>query len=134
MTLIQSARVAVERDRAEQEAAKAKAVNDFMQETLGSANPYEGMGRDVTVLEVLDAAVEKIDAAFGDQPKIAAAVKRTVGETYRRLGRYDEAEQLLRSALEMRKGVWGKKHLEYFKGFVWVRHTNSVRERSAYRR
>lgn len=92
-----------ERDRAEGEASKATAINNFLQETLGSANPYEGTGREVTVLEALDGAVETIDAAFADQPEIRAAVEHTIGCTYRDLGEYDRAEPLLRSALETRQ-------------------------------
>ena len=49
-----------ERDRAEQEATKAVAINDFLQETLGSANPYEGTGREVSVLDALGVANQKI--------------------------------------------------------------------------
>ena len=107
---VQAARIARERDRAEQEAVKAKAVNAFMQETLGSANPYEGVGREVTVLEVLKEAEKKIDDAFASQREIQAAVQSTIGMTYRQLGHYEEAEPLLRSALEIRKSVLGPTH------------------------
>ena len=91
------------RDRAAGEAAKATAINTFFQETLGSANPYDGTGREVTVLEALDGAVETIDDAFADQPDIRAAVEHTIGSTYRDLGEYDRAEPLLRSALETKR-------------------------------
>ena len=91
------------RDRAEGEASKATAINEFLQQTLGSANPYDGTGRDVTVLEALDGAVERIDDAFADQPEIRAAVEYTIGSTYRDLGEYDRAESLLRAALETRQ-------------------------------
>ena len=49
-------RIARERDRAESEAAKARAVNEFMRETLGAASPWQ-KGHDVTVAQALDAAV-----------------------------------------------------------------------------
>ena len=92
-----------ERDRAAEEVSKATAINEFLQETLGAANPYDGTGRAVTVLEALDDAVERIDAAFADQPEIRAAVEHTIGSTYRDLGEYDRAAPLLRSALETRQ-------------------------------
>ena len=91
------------RDRAEEEASKATAINSFLQETLGSANPYDGTGREVTVLEALDGAVERIDVAFVDQPEIRVAIEYTIGSTYRDLGEYDRAAPLLRSALETRQ-------------------------------
>ena len=39
---VQSARIARERDRAEMKAAEARAASEFLQETLSSADPYEG--------------------------------------------------------------------------------------------
>ena len=99
-----------ERDRTEQEATKAVAINDFLQETLGSANPYEGTGREVSVLDALGVATEKINESFADQPEIRAAVAHTIGSTYRDLGEIDRAEPLLRSALEIRKGLSADPH------------------------
>jgi len=91
--------------RASAEAAKAAAINAFILETLGSANPIEGQDRDLTVLEALDASTTKIGAAFVDQPEVSAAVRFTIGHTYLRLGRYVDAERLLRSAVESQRAV-----------------------------
>jgi serine/threonine-protein kinase len=109
---VQSARVASERDRAEREARKATAINQFLQETLGSASPYDGLGREVTVVQALREAEKRIADTFASQPEIQAAVKMTVGTTYRALGRYDDAEPLLRSALEIRQRVLGPAHAD----------------------
>mgnify|MGYP002633698002 CR=1 FL=1 len=92
-----------ERDRATAEAGKARAINTFLQETLGAANPYEGTGREVTVLEALDVATEQIAASFAEQPEIRAAVEHTIGSTYSDLAEHDRAEPLLRSALAIRR-------------------------------
>ncbi|MFQ5790537.1 MAG: tetratricopeptide repeat protein [Acidobacteriota bacterium] len=91
--------------KASAEAAKAEAINEFLQETLGSANPIEGRGRDVTVLEALETATAKIDAAFAEQPEVEAAVRHTIGLTYLRLGRYKDSERLLQSALRIQRGL-----------------------------
>lgn len=107
---VQSARVARQRNLAEREAAKAVAINQFLQKTLGSANPTEGLGRDTTVLEALSTAVGTIGESFEGQPEIQAAVENTIGFTYLGLGRYDEAEPLLRSALKRRRSVLGDEH------------------------
>ncbi|MDH4196835.1 MAG: tetratricopeptide repeat protein, partial [Candidatus Aminicenantes bacterium] len=104
---VQSARIAAERNKAVQEKAKADAINEFLVETLGSANPIEGTGRDVTVLEALKSAAEKIDTSFAEQPEIAADLKQTIGVTYLRLGYYDQAEPLLRSSLKMCETLFG---------------------------
>jgi serine/threonine protein kinase/tetratricopeptide (TPR) repeat protein len=107
---IQSTRVATALRQAEYEATKATAINDFLQETMGSAHPIEGLGREVSVLEVLDQAVDKIDVSFAREPEIEAAVRLTIGGTYRALGRYQEAEKLLRSSLAMRRQILGPEH------------------------
>ena len=110
VTTVQSARIARERDRAQREATKATAINEFLQETLGSANPRFGIGRDATILDALDVASERIGESFRDQPEIEAAVRNTIGLTYIELAEYDKAEPLLRSALEIRQGTFGDNH------------------------
>ncbi len=103
---VQAGRIARERDRAENESAKARAVNQFMRETLGAASPYE-QGYDVTVVKALDQATEKISESFADQPDVEAEVRHTIGDTYNTLGRYDEATPLLETALKMRTNLHG---------------------------
>ena len=103
---VQAGRIARERDRAENEAAKATAVSRFMRETLSAASPFE-QGIDITVTEALDQATTRISPSFADQPEVEAEVRHTIGDTYNTLGRYDEAQPLLESALEMRAGLMG---------------------------
>lgn len=109
MTLL-SARIARERTRAEKEAATAGAINDFLLETMGSANPVEGSGRDTTVLEALDAAVAKIGPSFKGQPDVEMDLRQVIGQTYLRLGRYGEAEDLLASACRIAEATYGPEH------------------------
>jgi tetratricopeptide (TPR) repeat protein len=100
MTVL-SARISRERTRAEQEAAKATAVKEFLLDTLGSANPVGGAGRDTTVLEALQSAIPKIGQAFATQPAVEAELRQNIGETYLRLGRYPEAEAQLRASVSI---------------------------------
>jgi tetratricopeptide (TPR) repeat protein len=92
---------------AQEESAKATAINDFLLGTLGSANPVEGKGRDVTILEALKSATEKIAQAFTGQPRVEGEVRTVIGITYLRLGRYEEAEALLRAAVKILEGTAG---------------------------
>jgi non-specific serine/threonine protein kinase/serine/threonine-protein kinase len=108
---VQARRIARERDRAESEAAKARAVNEFMRETLGAASPWQ-KGHDVTVAQALDAAVLKVAPAFAGQPEIEGAVRHTLGDTYQLLGRYDEAEPQLEQALALRERELGPEHID----------------------
>jgi serine/threonine-protein kinase len=106
---VQSARLASARDRAEKEAASARVVSEFLQEMLTTADPFEGIGGNATVLEALDLAVSEIESAFVGQPVLEAAVRDAAGTTYLQLGRYDEAEPQLLKGLEIRRDL-GPEH------------------------
>ncbi|MGD8321418.1 MAG: serine/threonine-protein kinase [Gemmatimonadota bacterium] len=102
---VQAARIARERDRAEAEAAKARAVNDFLQTMLSSANPYGEGARDVRVADVLDEAAAKVGESLAAQPEVEASARTTLGRTYKGLGLIDEAETQLRRALDLRRDL-----------------------------
>jgi non-specific serine/threonine protein kinase/serine/threonine-protein kinase len=109
VSAVQVKRIGTERDRATAEAAKASSINTFLQETLGAADPWQ-TGADVSVRATLAGAANKIDTSFKDQPLVAAGVRRTIGITYIGLGRYDDAEPLLRAALTARLSLLGREH------------------------
>ena len=97
--LVQSVRVARERDRAATEAAKALSINEFLQQMLASANPTGTGSRTVTVVEALSAAERRLHGTLGTQPEVAAAVRRTLAGTYQGLGEFDSAERILNEAV-----------------------------------
>jgi tetratricopeptide (TPR) repeat protein len=87
---------------AEVERAKAEAVTGFLTEMLGSVDPSEAQGRDVTVRQALDAAASRIDGgALAKQPAVEIAVRNVIGTTYAGLGLFDNAERHLRTAIEL---------------------------------
>jgi serine/threonine protein kinase len=110
VTALQAGRIARERDRAELEAAKATSINTFLQDVLGSADPWERGDREMTVIQALDQSVKRIDESFREQPLVGAAVRRTIGLTYVSLARYGEADPLLESALSTRRSLLGESH------------------------
>jgi tetratricopeptide (TPR) repeat protein/tRNA A-37 threonylcarbamoyl transferase component Bud32 len=101
---------ATERNRAQRaehdaarEAEAARAVNDFLvSEMLGAASPDISRGRDLRVAEVLENASARIGPALADEPLVEAAVRTTIGATYRRLGMFTEAIDHLRRAEQIR--------------------------------
>jgi tetratricopeptide (TPR) repeat protein len=97
-----------QRDRADAEAAVAKAVNQFLQDDLLSqANPESQDGAeskadpDVKVRTLLDRAAARAGKRFAKQPLIESAIEHTVGKAYLGLGLYKQAEQSFRSAYEL---------------------------------
>jgi eukaryotic-like serine/threonine-protein kinase len=111
VSALQVKRISAERDRAASEAAKASSINAFLQDTLGSADPWQ-TGSDISVRETLKRAAEKIDASFKGQPLVAASVRRTLGKTYMGLGRLDEAEREIRAALDTRRQLLGPENAD----------------------
>jgi len=90
--------------RLEQE--KAEAVRDFLREMLSSVDPLNTEDRELTVAEAIDGAVARIEAgALADRPVVRGTVLRTVGQTYRSLGKPDEAEAALADAVAALEGA-----------------------------
>src|SRR5581483_4814560 len=101
-----------EKQRANEEAATAKAVNDFLQnDLLAEAAPDKNArNKKVTVEEVLGRAGARIAGKFEKQPLIEAAIRLTIGNTYNALGDYPVAQPHLERALELRRRVLGEEH------------------------
>jgi serine/threonine-protein kinase len=113
----EQARVAsAERDRAQREGAKAQGINTFLQNILGFSDPTwmatRGNAHQTTIAEAIDEAARRAETELADQPEVLAAVQHSIGRIYENRGRVDRAEALLRSSLEIRRGVLGPEHPE----------------------
>jgi len=101
------------REEAERQAAIAQAVTDFLTEDLlAAADPRNTPNREITINEVLDTASAEVEGKFEDEPLVEAAIRMTLGATYRQLGEYDSAEPHLERALELRRAILGEEDLE----------------------
>jgi serine/threonine protein kinase/lipopolysaccharide biosynthesis regulator YciM len=109
--------VRAERETREQ-AAIALAVNDFLQKDLlgqaaignQPAGGPAGRNPNVTVRELLDRAAKAVEGQFRDQPRTEAAVRLTLGDTYRALGRPAEARPHLERSVERFTVALGADH------------------------
>jgi eukaryotic-like serine/threonine-protein kinase len=106
--------MAVRASRAEQE---ARAVNDFLQSDLlakASANNQAGPDTkpdpNLTVRTALDRAATRIEGKFKTQPLIEASIRQTIGNTYKDLGLYAEAQRQMERVLYLRRRTLGEKH------------------------
>ncbi len=103
--------IAQERQVAEQNAATANSVIGFITEDLlGAASPLNEPDRDIRLRTVVDRAAARIGDKLTDQPLVAAAIRLTLGETYRSLGEYTLAESHLRDALDTYTTQLGADH------------------------
>ncbi len=109
----QTARAMQEKMRAEDEAATARAINDFLLTDLLSQSDSANQSgesprqRDLTVRELLDRAANRIGTRFRDQPRTEAAVRLTVGESLAGLGDFGPADPHLRRAVELLEAELG---------------------------
>ncbi len=98
--LLQAERARAEAQRSSDE---AEAVSEFLQNMLRASDPLRA-GRDLRVVEALDEAARGLERGFSGGPRVEAAVRAALGESYRALGQLPQAELQARRALELRRG------------------------------
>ncbi len=96
--------------QAQAERRTTERVNAFVTEMLASADPFGGVGRNVTVLEVADQAARRVGRDLAGEPETEAGVRLALGDTYQGTGAYAKAEAQFRRALALRRAVYGPGH------------------------
>ncbi len=92
------------RDAAARDARRAALVREFLlDDMLGSLNPDVAQGRDITVVELLDRARERMEASLADDPLLLAEVAGTLGRAFAHVGRDAEAIAAYELALATRE-------------------------------
>jgi serine/threonine protein kinase/tetratricopeptide (TPR) repeat protein len=90
--------------KADQQARTAQAVVDFLnKDLLGSVSLQQAKSVQVTVHSILDAASERLEGKFADEPLVEASIRQTLGNTYLHLGDYDRAGPHTKRAYELRR-------------------------------
>jgi len=104
----------VERTKAQEAEAEAKAVNDFLkQDVLRQVRPdvqtQSGLTVDpnITVRQALDHAAKRLGSRFTNQPLVEASIRMTLAWTYEVLGEDAAALRNGKRALELRERILG---------------------------
>ena len=87
-----------ERDKAEMEASRAELISGFLVDLFESADPSRTPGIDLSVRDLLDRGIERVDA-LAEQPEVQAKLSLTMARTYYALGLYDDALPLVDQAI-----------------------------------
>ena len=97
--------------QAKDEAARAAAINDFLQrDILFQADPTRQRDRNLTVRDAVDAAARTIDWKFVGQPLVELSLRETLGRTYLTLGEYHSASIQFERAIALARQEVGPEH------------------------
>ncbi|HEV2105521.1 MAG TPA: protein kinase [Candidatus Eisenbacteria bacterium] len=86
--------------QAQLEAAKASAINRFLQDMLSTADPWAGDAGKVTLDAALEQAQKRLGSWAASDPDVDCAIRGTLATAFAGVGRYTEAESLLRGGLD----------------------------------
>jgi serine/threonine protein kinase len=100
---VQLRRITRERDRASR-------VTGFMTSMFKVSDPSEARGNTVTARQILDKASKDINTELVKDPELQAQMMQVMGEVYKSLGLYSQAQPLLERAVEIRRKVLGPGH------------------------
>lgn len=100
--VMQSESLRQQRDRAEREAGRAQLAIELLLSSIRAANPSGSGGVDLTVAELLDQTIPRVDQRLAGTPLIRAAalveiarVRRALGQDSEALALFETAENLL---------------------------------------
>ena len=104
-----------QKQRADNEAAIATAVSEFLRRDLlaqastrSQSRPDTTPDPDLKVRTALDRAAMRIGTTFAGKPLVEASIRQTIGIAYQDLALYPEARQQLERALELRRKALGE--------------------------
>lgn len=110
VTFLQAQRIAVERDMAATERARAEQVSSFLVELFELSDPSRSRGHQITARELLDIGARRVSTGLADQPETRSSLLATIGRVYSALGLYNESIELLEDALESSIALHGPSH------------------------
>jgi eukaryotic-like serine/threonine-protein kinase len=99
-------RLARARDAALAEAARTQRIQRFMTNLFQGGDEAAGPADNLRVVSLLDRGVQEAQALSGER-EVQAQLYLTLGSIYQQLGKFDQANTLLSSALDKRKALFG---------------------------
>ena len=101
VSLRQTHRARAEANRAEQQVARADAVQRFLIGVFQQATPDENRGQPITAHQLLEAGEKQLAASAQDEIALRADLTGLVGNLYWDVGDYDKGQLLLRQSVAM---------------------------------
>jgi serine/threonine protein kinase/tetratricopeptide (TPR) repeat protein len=99
-------RLAKARDTALAEAARTQRIQQFTANLFQGGDAAAGPSDSLRVITIVDRGVQEAKTLNHD-PKVQAELYQNLGSIYQKLGKFEPADSLLRSALDQRKSLFG---------------------------
>ena len=107
----QAAAARRERDRAEQALAQSREVTDFLVRLFRTQAPAGATREQVTAQDMLATGTTRVEQ-LGTRPLVQAQMLDALGRVNDQLGRFTDAERMLRRALALRRSQLGDNHTD----------------------
>ena len=99
-------RLATARNAALAEAARTQRIQKFMTNLFQGGDPDAGPADNLRVVTLLDRGVQQAQS-LNAEPEVQAELYQTLGTLYENLGKFDQANSQLTTALTRRKSLFG---------------------------
>src|SRR5712664_2004629 len=107
--IVVSASLAQER----QSRREARQVKQFLEEMLQGVGPNVALGRDTAILRgILDQTASRVGKELTNQPAVEAELRNVIGTLFYKTGQYQQAEEMQRAALAIRRKRFGSESSE----------------------
>src|SRR6266571_1010816 len=117
LVVFYTVRLATARNAAVAEAGRTQRIQHFMLNLFQGGDEAVGPADSLRVVTLLDRGVQDAKSLDG-QPAVQAELYETLGTIYQKLGKLDQADSLLRRALDQRRSLFGSDHSEVAKSLV----------------
>ncbi len=91
------------REALERELKRKELMLGFVEDVFDAATPEVAQGREIAVVEAVDAAARMVEAELGGDDELSGEMHHAIGQVYQRLAEPDKAEPHLKKAEELLK-------------------------------
>ena len=117
LVVFYTVRLATARNVALAEAARTQRIQRFMLNLFRGGDEAAGPADTLRVVTLLERGVKEA-RSLDSEPDVQAELYQTLGSIYQKLGKFDRADSLMRSALERRRSLFGTDSREVAESLV----------------
>jgi serine/threonine protein kinase/tetratricopeptide (TPR) repeat protein len=117
LVIFYTVRLTRARNAAVMQAARTQRIQRFMLNLFQGGDPSAGPADDLRVVTLLDRGVQEA-RSLDAEPAVQAELYETLGGIYQKLGKLEQADSLMESALAKREALYGPDSTETAKGLL----------------